>query len=130
MAMSSDVPLSKTNTSVLCTFYNMQTNVSEDLMVSSVSSPMPKFFSKSSCSLKTYADRLIRIAMTEVVHTMPMREKLASMLPSLLVVTGCGLQAAPIFFPLLHVWISEVEPCDDLTSIPSLNPRQLNFIHP
>ena len=61
---------------------------------------------------------------------MPMREKLASMLPSLLVVTGCGLQAAPIFCPLLHVWISEVEPCDDLTSIPSLNPRQLNFIHP
>ena len=32
--------------SVLCTLYILQTNVSEDCMVTSVSSPMPKFFSK------------------------------------------------------------------------------------
>ena len=36
--------------------YILQTNVSEDCIVSSVSSPMPKFFSKPWCSLKIFHD--------------------------------------------------------------------------
>ena len=50
--------------SVLYTLYILQTNVSEDFMVSSVSSPMHKFFSKPWCSLKIFHDdRLVWFAM-------------------------------------------------------------------
>ena len=42
--------------SVMCTLYILQTNVSEGYMVSSVSSPMPRFFSKSWCSLTIFHD--------------------------------------------------------------------------
>ena len=54
--------------SVLYTLYILQTNVSEDFMVSSVSSPMPKFLSKPWYSLKIFHDdRLVWFAMSEVV---------------------------------------------------------------
>ena len=42
--------------SVLCTLYILQTIVSEDIMVSSVSSPMPTFFSKPWCFLTNFHD--------------------------------------------------------------------------
>ena len=42
--------------SVLCTLYIRQTIVSEDIMVSSVSSPMPTFFSKPCYSLNIFHD--------------------------------------------------------------------------
>ena len=40
----------------VCTLHILQTNVSEHCMVSSVSSPMPKFFSNPRCSLKIFHD--------------------------------------------------------------------------
>ena len=62
-AIASGFPLLENNKyraasieSVLCILYIMQTNVPEDCMVSSVSSPMPKFFSKPWCSLKIFHD--------------------------------------------------------------------------
>ena len=42
--------------SVLCTLYTLQTNLSKDCMVSSVSSPMPTFLSKPWCSLNIFHD--------------------------------------------------------------------------
>ena len=41
---------------VLYTLYILQTNVSEDFTVSSVSTPIPKFFRKPWCSLKIFHD--------------------------------------------------------------------------
>lgn len=50
--LQNDTCLAASTESVLCTLYILQTNASDDLIVSSLSSLTPKFFSNSWCSLK------------------------------------------------------------------------------